>query len=310
MKSVVRCLLVLAVAVTMISCTTDKREETGTKVLMIGNSFSISCLSYLPQVAKDLGLDLDLASLYIGGCSLTQHWANVEKDLDRRHKPYLFGRNTFGAFENRKANVCEALRMAKWDIVTIQQASSYSWHPNSYHPWGDYLVEKIRELAPQAKIVVQETWSYTPWDKRFKNWTKELGEPFDQDAMYDRLHAAYADFAKKHGLEVIPFGTAVQEWRKRLPVKYTARSFGGDVVGGRRQKAEDAFKRMPDNTWAPNCDVFHLNEKGEYFQAIVWAKCLLKADLESLNTCPDFVTEDEQKLMKAIAEDLCSDSSK
>ena len=32
------------------------------------------------------------------------------------------------------------------------------------------MIAKIHELAPQAKILVQETWSYTPWDKRLKKW--------------------------------------------------------------------------------------------------------------------------------------------
>jgi len=290
-------LVALAAAFCLCGCRTDGEDERGTKVLMIGNSFSICCLRHLPQVAADRGVDLDLASLYIGGCSLKRHWENAEKD-GAEHKgfrPYRFGRNRFGKFTESKMNVCEALRLAKWDIVTVQQASHDSWKPETYHPYGDRLIAKIRELAPQAKIVVQETWSYTPWDKRLKSWK------LDQDGMYERLHAAYAGFARPYGLDVIPFGTAVQQWRRRLPVKYTERSFGGDVVGGRGQSDEDDFKRTPDNTWVPNSDVFHLNEKGEYFQALVWAVHLFGADLTELEYRPDCVTEDEAKLMREIA---------
>ena len=289
--------LVLAVAVS--GCQTDDVDEKGMKVLMIGNSFSISCLQHLPQVAADRGADLDLASLYIGGCSLEKHWGNVlSNDLNRAYRPYLFGRNRFGEYSQRKINIVEALRLAKWDVVTIQQASHASWKSETYQPYGDRLVAKIRELAPQAKIVVQETWSYTPWDKRLKSW--KIGP----DEMYAKLHAAYAEFAKRHGLDVIPFGTAIQNWRKRLPVKYTDHSFGGDVVGGRKQAEADRFKRNLDNTWSPNCDVFHLNEKGEYFQALVWAVKVLGIDLTDLGYRPDFVTEDEAKLMKEIAMEL------
>lgn len=288
----------LVLSAVLLGCSTEKpEEEKGTKVLMIGNSFSICLLSHLPQVAADRGVELDLASLYIGGCSLKRHWENVEKDGDEEFKPYLFGRNSFGKFVQGKANVCEALRMAKWDIVTIQQASHESWKPESYHPYGDKLIAKIRELAPQAKIVVQETWSYTPWDKRLAKWG------VDQNAMYAKLHEAYGAFAKEKGLSVIPFGTAVQEWRKRLPVKYAENSFGGDVVGGRHQKPEDQFKRDFLNGWAPNCDVFHLNERGEYFQALVWAHALFDVDLTELDYRPDFVSESDAKLMKEIAMD-------
>ena len=280
---------------------TDPEEEQTTKVLMIGNSFSICLLNHLPQVAADRGVKLDLASLYIGGCSLERHWKNVLDDgKEEPVRPYLFGRNRRGTFTQSKANVCEALRMAKWDIVTIQQASHASWKPETYRPYGEKLIAKIRELAPQAKIYVQETWSYTPWDKRLAKWG------LDQNQMYAKLHAAYGDFAREQGLPVIPFGTAVQEWRRRLPVKYTERSFGGDVVGGGKLDPQDHFKRTPANTWVPNCDVFHLGRRGEYFQALVWAKTLFGVDLGDLAYRPEFVPEGEAKLMREIAGDVCA----
>ena len=289
----VGCLLSVVLAA-VLGCSSMPSDEKGTKVLMIGNSFSICLLQHLPQVAADRGVELDLASLYIGGCSLKRHWENVEKDGDDEYKPYLFGRNRFGTFTQGKINVCDALRLAKWDIVTVQQASHESWKSESFHPYGDKLIAKIRELAPQAKIVVQETWSYTPWDKRLKKWG------IDQDEMYEKLHAAYGDFAQQHGLDVIPFGTAVQEWRRQLPVKYTDHSFGGDVVGGGNQDERDHFKRGLDG-WAPACDVFHLGRKGEYFQALVWAVKLFDVDVTEVDYRPTFVDEKEAKLMKEIA---------
>ena len=291
----VGCLLSV-VLLSAVGCrSTPDEDEKGTKVLMIGNSFSICLLNHLPQVAADRGCELDLASLYIGGCSLKRHCENIDKDEDESFKPYLFGRNRFGKYVQGKANVCEALRMAKWDVVTIQQASHESWKPESYKEYGDKLVAKIRELAPQAKIYVQETWSYTPWDKRLVKWG------IDQNEMYAKLHDAYGAFAKQHGLEIIPFGAAVQKWRKRLPVAYTDNSFGGDVVGGRNTKKEDWFKRDSNYKWVPNCDVFHLNERGEYFQALVWHRMLFDVDLTEVDYRPEFVTEKEAKLMKEIA---------
>ena len=182
--------------------------------------------------------------------------------------------------------------------MTIQQVSGLSWKKDSYHPFGDEIVAKIRELAPTAKIYIQETWSYTPWDKRLEKWG------IDQNEMYAKLREAYADFARQHSLETIRMGTAVQEWRKRLPVKYTENSFGGDVVGGGRQAKSDLFKRDPDNKWVPNCDVFHLSRGGEYFQALVWIAKLFGADVRRCEYRPDFVTEEHDKLMKKIADEL------
>ena len=271
----------------------------GLKVLMIGNSFSISCLEHLPAVAAACGEELDLASLYIGGCSLERHWRNVEAAAtNAAFRPYRFDRTRNGRAVVTKgaANIPDALTLDTWDVVTIQQASHLSWNKASYHPWGDRLVAKIRALAPRARIVVQETWSYTPWDKRLAKWR------FDQDEMYAKLHAAYAAFAAEYSFPVIPMGTAVQEWRRALPVKYTENSFGGDVVGGGK-KTTGHFKRNASNAWAPASDVFHLNSpRGTYFQALVWAAALFDGiDVAACAYKPAGVTDDEAARMRAIA---------
>lgn len=263
---------------------------------MIGNSFSICVLNHLPLLAEDRGVKLDIGSLYIGGCTLERHWANMTNTAaDFRPYAYdLYDRGKRIVFQSHR-NVCEVLAGTKWDIVTIQQGSHESWRKESYHPYGDNLIAKIRELAPQAKIVVQETWSYTPWDKRLAKWG------IDQNGMYAKLHAAYGDFAKQYGLQVIPFGTAVQAWRRQLPVKYGENSLGGDVVGGGYEDPKDHFKRNAENKWVPNCDVFHLGRRGEYFQALVWAKALFDVDVSEVGYKPDYVTDDEAALMKKIA---------
>ena len=278
----------------------EEKATRSTRILMIGNSFSVSVMKYAPEVADSLSVDLDITSLYVGGCSFKKHMANVKRDWDEEHKPYLMTRNVRNeAKPSRKVNLLEALDGdVRYDIVTIQQASHESWDLNTYAPHGDELVKLVRKCQPKAKIYVQETWSYTPFDPRLKEWG------FDPNEMYDRLHRAYAEFAKRNGLEIIPMGAAVQRWRERLPVKYTDHSFGGDVVGGRYQKPEDQFKRLFDNTWAINSDPFHLNENGEYLQALVWITRLFKEDAMACEFVPEKLGEREALLMKEIANEL------
>ena len=288
-----------ALSAVLLGCTTSKEdEERGTKVLMIGNAFSISLLQHLPQVAADRGVELDLASLYIDNCSFKGHWENVRRDGEENYRPYNFGRNRFGKYTQAKANICDVLRMAKWDVVTVQQVSHESWMPGVYRGYGELLIARIRELAPQARIYIQELWSYTPWDKRLAEWG------LTQDEMYAKIHVAHAEFAKRHGVSVIPFGTAVQEWRRRLPVRYAENSLGGDVVGGGSQDERDHFKRGPDGRWVPNCDLFNLGPKGQYFQALVWARVLFGVDFKGLGYKPSFVEDSELKLMTDIATGL------
>ena len=283
-------------------CASSKGKPNELKVLMIGNSFSISCLDHLPKVALSCGVDLDLASLYIGGCSMERHWENIQKaETDSGFRPYRFDlyRNGGETVKKGARNIQEALKSEAWDVVTIQQASRESFRKETFSPYGDKIVETIRRYAPNAKIVVQETWSYTPWDKRLAKWK------IDQNEMYEKLHAAYGEFAAQRGFELIPMGTAVQEWRRRLPVRYTENSFGGDVVGGGSQAPRDQFKRDAKNTWVPNCDVCHLNPKGNYLQALVWAASLFKGvDVSACTYKPADVTDGDAKLMRKIAVEL------
>ena len=242
-----------AAAVAFASPAKDEPENKELKVLMIGNSFSICTLREMPQVAASMGRRVDLASLYIGGCSLERHWNNVVAATNTEFKPYRFDRVTDGekVVDNGRANIPDALVMDKWDVVTIQQASHASWDPETYHPFGDSLVAKIRELAPQAKIVVQETWSYPPWDKRLKKFG------FDQVDMYARLHDAYAAFAKKYGFEVIPVGTAAEFCPDR-----------------------NSLFTKPD---------FHFNREGHYLQGLAWTAKLFGEDVGKCEYKPEWM---------------------
>ena len=270
--------------------TVTKRPRTELKVLMIGNSFSICLLEQFPQVAQSMGLKLDLCSMYIGGCSFERHWSNVEKAGDQSFKPYKIGRNVNGKkLPDTKGNIPQMLSAEKWDVVTIQQASHFSWQPDSYHPYADNLVEKIRELAPQAEIVVQETWSYTPWDGRLAQWK------IDQNEMYTKLHSAYCSFARANGFQMIPMGTAVQLYRRELPVAYSENSFGGDPCGSAK------FVRGKDGKWKPKGDVFHLNREGRYLQALVWTASLYDVDVGKCPYRPAFLDAARTEKMKSCA---------
>ena len=270
--------------------TVTERPRTELKVLMIGNSFSVCLLDQFPLVAKSMGLKLDLCSMYIGGCSLERHWGNVEKAGDPSFMPYKVGRNVNGKrLPDAKGNIPQILSAEKWDVVTIQQASHLSWQPGSYHPYADNLVGKIRELAPQAEIVVQETWSYTPWDRRLAQWKIDQGE------MYAKLHSAYCSFAQANGFQLIPMGSAVQLYRRELPVVYSENSFGGDPCGSAK------FVRGGDGRWMPKGDVFHLNREGRYLQALVWTASLYGVDVAKCPYRPDFLDAARAVKMRSCA---------
>lgn len=298
-------ILTVASALPSFSSTTAGREKP-LKVLAIGNSFSICVLKEIPEVAKDLGCPLDFCSLYIPGCSLKRHAENLKKPDSN---PYLvtwsyvscpagaipFGNGSVAKVKNKHyGNIEKMLKADRWDVVTVQQASHLSWKPDSYEPYGTAIVEMIRKNAPQARIFVQQTWSYTPWDKRLKKWG------IDQNGMFEKLDSAYRSFAAAHKLDVIRTGSAVQLFRRELPVRYadaSGKALNDDVAGANR------FKKLENGEVRFSGDAFHLNRKGEYLQALVWTAKLFGVDVTRCGYVPEYLKDSPAtaELMKKIA---------
>ena len=257
----------------------DRDGDGVVRVLAIGNSFSICLQEYWPKIAASFGSQLDLATLYIGGCSLETHAQNIAKGKeDPAYKPYRFDRTEqMKKHPKSQINIAEALKLAKWDVVTIQQASHESWRPESFHPWADQVVETVRALAPQAEIRIQETWSYSNRDDRiFNAKTQGAGSwGFDQAGMYERLSANYAALAKQYGFSVIPVGTAVQKYRRTWPL--AKGNVTKDVVG-------------------VEGDSIHLNVWGVYLQALVWQRELFGSDPRECTYAPPTLCQDPARL--------------
>ena len=50
------------------------RRSQMVRILAIGNSFSQDATHYLHQIAASDNVEMKVVNLYIGGCSLEQHW--------------------------------------------------------------------------------------------------------------------------------------------------------------------------------------------------------------------------------------------
>lgn len=316
----INCGTVKAIALAFLATAASVAEAKQLKVLMIGNSFSICVLKELPKCAASCGETLDIASLYIGGCPLERHSDNIAKASDPDFKPYSFSydyasvsnKNDAPVFAlGKRTNIPQALAADKWDIVTIQQASPKSVSKDTHEPHASRLIAKIRELAPQAEIVIQQTWSYSQYAGPF---FKKMG--FTQDTMFAAVKDAYADLAARYGFRMIPMGEAVQFYRGRLPVKYgkilnskeiqalqqpQLVDFGGDVVGssswrkgGKKEKNPDAIRLR--------LDTIHLNSDGHYLQACTWLASLFGRDVTQLQYAPSGMDKAKAKLMRECAD--------
>lgn len=156
------------------------------QVLAIGNSFSQDATRYIHQIARAAGDDITVANLYIPGCSLERHYRNMLGNI-RDYKLEYNGELT-GFF----VTIQEALTNRQWDVITLQQASHFSAHKDSYHPYIEELAAYVRKYQPKAKILIHQTWGYENESPRLLN----VGGFPTMKEMTDAVCKAYDEAAK------------------------------------------------------------------------------------------------------------------
>lgn len=167
------------------------------KLLTIGNSFSEDATRYLHGIAADAGEDIEIVNLAIGGCSLEQHYNNMIE----KNKSYLYFYN--GCFMDRFEELTEIVESQQWDVITLQQASHFSFNKDTYYPYVTELAKYIRQAQPKARLLLQQTWAYEDGSERLYN----IAGYKTSDAMLADVKAAYAHAAQTAGFDgIIPSG--------------------------------------------------------------------------------------------------------
>lgn len=218
-------------------------------ILAIGNSFSQDATHYLHQIAAADGVDIKVVNLYIGGCSLERHWNNIQS----KAAEYLLEENGYSA--EKQVSIQEALGMEDWDYIVTQQVSHESGMPETYEPYLSNIVAYIREQAPKAEILLQETWAYE---------IDSLHQGFlyyhqNQQEMYEKVSETYRKIAKQMRIRLIPCGDVIQELRKREPFIYghggmsiCRDGFHMNVIYGRYLLAAIWYKMLTGNSVSKN----------------------------------------------------------
>lgn len=174
------------------------------EVLSIGNSFSSDATHYLHQIARADGVELNAVNLYIGGCPLSIHYKNMLTGEDAY--PLEFN----GSMTGFNVNLKEALLSRswnKWDYITLQQVSNKSPYFSTFSPYIERLAKMIRELCPESKLLIHQTWAY---EKDSDRLTLEMGYK-DQADMFADLKKSYDMAAEAIDADgILPCGKAFQ----------------------------------------------------------------------------------------------------
>ncbi|MCA9138417.1 MAG: DUF4886 domain-containing protein [Planctomycetales bacterium] len=299
MNRIVSCFVVLAVV--SLPSGSFAQQPQPVRVLTIGNSFAQNACKYLEQIAADGGVEMVIGTANLGGCTLERH-ATLAKEsaIDPNNKPYT----RTVASERSKLSLQEYLVAEKWDFVTVQQMSALSFKPETYHPHIDELVALIRELAPQAEILIHETWAYRQDSDLLKQWG------MTQSEMHTGIVNAYADVAKQFGLRIIPVGSAFNRYR-------TSEGHKVIVPDPDYNFESPEYPRRPNQKhslvagwyWDDKggsepklrIDYKHANVSGCYLAGLVWYETITGNDAREIKYAPRGVENADQSFLRNVA---------
>lgn len=233
-------------------------------ILCIGNSFSEDATRYLHQISDG---ELYVRNLYIGGCSLERHWNNIVSGASE----YEWQKN---GRMLKMTSINEAITKKKWDFVTVQQVSQDSGMIDTYEPYLTNILNFIKENCPNAKIAFHRTWAYD--DNSTHGGFVNYGN--SRKKMIEEIIKVTGFYAKKHSLEVIPNGEAVEM---------------------ARDLAEFQGERNI------NRDGYHLSlDYGRYLAGLVMYGFFTKCDPTSVTYEPEKTDPEINKKLKQIAKNL------
>lgn len=279
------------------------------KLLTVGNSFAVNATTYLPELAKAGGKELVLLNCYKGGCSLKQHAdaiAAIQENPESPQAKIYTHKGALSAPDDKKHpfHLKEALLADKWDVVTIQQYSLISHKPETYEPYARQVVDTIKQYAPQAEIMVFETWSYREDDPLFKGGT------FTPQMMYTGLKAAYAKLAATYQLRTIPVGNAFQLARQTALWSFKPDANFDFANATEDQKPNQQGSLNSGWNWGLDqktgtkkwlLDAHHANRAGQYLGAAVCYEVLFRDDVRKVDFVPQGLTSEEAADLRRIA---------
>ena len=288
------------------------------KVLGIGNSFTVNAFKYLELMGTgSQKCRLTLGRAVIGGCSMEKHMRLAklhEAEPDNPEgKPYwLPVTNKEGKQTRARAALCDILKSDKWDIVTIQQLSAQSPDIANYRPYAKELHDYIKKYAPQAEVVLHQTWAYRTdgdFDRVFR------GKPgYGQKEMYRDLNDAYNTIASELGVRLIPVGAAFQltrEIRPYIPDETTDRK---TLTPPRLPKDKNSlcvgYRWKKSDPPQLSCDTHHAGTQGEYLAAAVWFEFLtgLNPYTEGIRVGP--ISEEDAEFLSGIAHQVVAEKKR
>ncbi len=285
------------------AATTDSKSVKTVKLFNIGNSFSQNATLYLKDIVAAAGHKLVHRAGVIGGSSMQVHWDKAqlhEREPDNKAGLYSTGKG-----------LKEELAGEKWDYVTIQQASIKSHDIKNYRPYARQLYDYIKQHAPDAEVILHETWEYRVDDPRFSVKDPLPGEPKTKDEMYRGLSSSYREIASELGVRIIPTGDAFHiadndpRWAYQVDKMFDFKAAKQPALPDQTHSLHVGWRwSKPKDSTAPaqlKTDGHHANTAGCYLGACVFFETLYKESVVGNKFVPKGVDAEFARYLQETA---------
>lgn len=272
------------------------------RLLTVGNSFSQNATKFLGDLAKADGNTLIIGRCDVGGSPLELHWGKVAAhEKDPKDPAGLYA---------TKLSLKQQLKTQPWDFVTVQQASIKSHDINTYRPFAQQLAGFIREQAPNAKLLMHETWAYRVDDPRFLTKEPKPGDPQTQEEMYQSLKAAYRTIAAEVGAQLIPVGDAFHQadndlqWQYKTDEKFNPKTAKLPELPNQAHSLHVGWRWSKSKTSdkvSLTTDGHHASILGQYLGGCVWYEVLFDQSPIGNKFVPPGITPADARYLQQVA---------
>ncbi|MBR6502001.1 MAG: DUF4886 domain-containing protein [Clostridia bacterium] len=174
------------------------------KILSISNSYGKNALWQLYDICKMEGIEkVDIAVMYIAGCSLDKHWENIQNNAAE----YEVFRNNNGTWTSTKnCTIDSLLAEGDWDVITTQNSSGLSGKTDGYKNLNN-VADYIKSKCPKSTLIWHLIWGYQSGSQ----WLTPNNYNGDEKFMFESIVNCTNDIVipSKKFDSVAPVGTAI-----------------------------------------------------------------------------------------------------
>ena len=147
-------ILISGLSLVLCSCTKIEAPEEEpavafhVNICVLGNSYSNDSFSYVPFILRQYGITSNIHIYYRSGGSLydlDKEWNGGKDDVSHYH---IDTRTDKKWQRSQGIPAKEIVSSEHWDIVSFQQSSLQVDKENSYFPYLDNIIDRVRELCP------------------------------------------------------------------------------------------------------------------------------------------------------------------